>query len=126
MIGYLYEIEEILYQLFYHVKGKLLVVFLEIRHFQHNIFLLYAAYVEEWVHVVVSYFPLSLVGGMETLRMKSADDTSTQEREEAHAFEDILQIFFATGIVESIASRSCVGEAARAVIALSRQPDVHF
>ena len=48
------------------------------------------------------------------------------ERAEAHAFEEILRIFFATGIVESIASSSCVGEAAGAVIALSRQPDVHF
>ena len=31
--------------------------------------------------MAVSYFPLSLVGGMETLRMTSVDDTSTQERE---------------------------------------------
>jgi len=81
LIGYLYEIEEIFYELFYHVKGKLLLVFLEIRHCQHNIFLLYVAYVEEWVCVAVSFFPLSSVGGMETLRMTSADDTSTQERE---------------------------------------------
>ena len=77
MIGYLYEIEEVFYQLFDHVKGKLLLVFMETRHFQHNIFLLYVAYVEEWVRVAVSYFPLSLVGGIETLRMSSADYTST-------------------------------------------------
>lgn len=48
------------------------------------------------------------------------------ERAEARAFEDILRLFFATGIAESIASSSCAGEAAGALIALSRQPDVHF
>ena len=74
----MYEIEEIFYELFYHVKGKLLLVFLEIRHCQHNTLLLYVAYVGEWVDVAVSCFPLSSVGGMETLRMTSADDTSTQ------------------------------------------------
>ena len=58
-----------------------MLVFLEIRHFQPNIFLLYVAYVEEWVRVAVSYFPLSSVGGMETLRMTFADDTSTKERD---------------------------------------------
>ena len=72
------EIVEIFYQLFYHVKGKLLLVSLEIRHCQPNIFFLYVAYVEEWVRVAVSCFPLCSVGGMETLRMRSVDDTSTQ------------------------------------------------
>lgn len=48
------------------------------------------------------------------------------ERAEVRAFEDILRLFFATGIAESIASNSCAGEAAGAVVALSRQPDIHF
>lgn len=48
------------------------------------------------------------------------------ERAEIRAFEDILRLFFATGLAESIASSSCSGKAAGAVIALSRQHDVHF
>ncbi|GLJ37723.1 hypothetical protein SUGI_0766400 [Cryptomeria japonica] len=48
------------------------------------------------------------------------------ERAEARAFENILRLFFATGIAESIASSSCAGKKAGTIIALSRQCNAHF
>ncbi|KAH9309397.1 hypothetical protein KI387_037308 [Taxus chinensis] len=48
------------------------------------------------------------------------------ERAEARAFENILRLFFATGIAESIASSSCAGKKAGAIVARSRQCNAHF
>lgn len=45
---------------------------------------------------------------------------------EPRAFENILRLFFATGIAESIASSSCAGKKAGAIVALSRQRNAHF
>lgn len=81
---------------------------------------------ETGVFIFGLLFGLHNLDGAEMTSSLNSLKAVNWERAEIRAFEDILRLFFATGLAESIASSSCSGKAAGAFIALSRQHDVHF